>query len=125
MDRQPTPGAKLLEPSTKTPGHVRGMRSFPHFSNWLGMTVAGIEWKQHGVVPIVVHVWAVEYVTRERMLLRVGSELFNVSDKSIVWVLGRDGHYVAEAFLLNFRKAQERDVLANVLSTVTKKRLGF
>ena len=59
------------------------------------------------------------------MLLRVASELFNVSDKSIVWVLGRDGYDVAEAFSLNFRKAQERDVLANVFSTITKKRLGF
>ncbi len=50
MDRQPAAGAMLLEPSTKTPGHVRGMRSFPHFSNWLGMTITGIEWEQSEVV---------------------------------------------------------------------------
>jgi hypothetical protein len=34
----------------KNPGHTRGMRSSPHFSNWLGMTIAGIEWKQSEVV---------------------------------------------------------------------------
>ncbi len=50
MDRQPAAGAMLLEPSTKTLGHVRGMRSFPHFSNWLGMTITGIEWEQSEVV---------------------------------------------------------------------------
>ena len=31
-------------------GHARGMRSFPHFSNWLGITIAGIEGKQSEVV---------------------------------------------------------------------------
>jgi len=58
------------------------------------------------------------------MLLWVASEVFNVSDKSIVWVLGRDGNYVAEAFLLDFCKTQERDVLSNVFSTVTRKGWG-
>jgi hypothetical protein len=41
-----------------------------------------------------------------------------------VWVLGRDGNYVAEAFLLDFCKTQERDVLSNVFSTVTRKGWG-
>ena len=59
------------------------------------------------------------------MLIRVASEVFNVSDKPIVRVLGRDRYYVAEAILLNLRKTQERDMLSNVFSTVTKKRLGF
>ena len=59
------------------------------------------------------------------MLLRVASEVFNVSDKPMVRVLGRDGYCVAEAFLLNPRKSQERDMPSNVFSTVTKKRLEF
>ena len=33
-----------------TYSYVRGMRSFPHFSNWLGMTITGIEWKQSEVI---------------------------------------------------------------------------
>ena len=61
----------------------------------------------------------------EGVLLRVASEAFNVSDKPIVRVLGRDGYFVAEAFLLNLRKTQERDMLSNVFSAVTKKRLEF
>ena len=59
------------------------------------------------------------------MLLRVASEVFNVSDKPIVRVLGRDGYYVAEAFLMDLRKTQEREMLSNVFSTATKKRLEF
>jgi hypothetical protein len=43
MDRQPAAGARLLE-------LIHDMRSFPHFSNWLGMTIAGIEWEQSEVV---------------------------------------------------------------------------
>jgi len=59
------------------------------------------------------------------VLLRAASEVFNVSDKPIVRVLGRDGCCVAEAFLLNPRKTQERDMLSNVFSTVTKNSLEF
>jgi len=59
------------------------------------------------------------------MLLRVASEVFNVSDKPIVRVLDRIRYYVAEAFLLNHRKTQERDMLSNVFSMVTKKRSGL
>ena len=59
------------------------------------------------------------------MLLRVAPEGLDVSNKSVVRVLGIDGYHVAEAFLLNFRKTQERNMLSRVFSTVTKKWLGL